>query len=700
VGGAIALLANWFADLPGPIQAVVAIMGGLAAAAGPVVMIAGTLIKNWQTLTSVFKLSAGAFSGAGLALGAIGVVAVVAYLGIQRMRQHNEELKARTDEVTQSLLEQANQTFRVAFESAGAESAISGLAAANEALNNSILAGEGGEKIALSMGQLGLQTKDALKWLVLLADQGGTNEASLIALAGAAGYSGDQLMLLAGVVNSVENINEEGMFKALALAAMGMGMDADAAKNLATELLPAALAMEEMQDQSENLAEDGTLAKAATEFLNLAASASPAGAAMVEAAEGLAQAGRGSDQSVEVFKKFGELLAQQEQPTQDAILGTGDLAVANEALQTAVEGSTGAIEEQEGVAGSSIDTLSDYAQAFDDVASAASRFSDAISTVVDPQRDWVNASEALWENVIKFNDAIDESSTSTNRQTEAGQQNREVIEDWADDIWAATEAQLANGGSVEDVTNAWWFNRKALYDTAIAAGFTEDQITSLLKEYGLTPEDLVTVVQLEGDRAAREKVQELLNKYDDIPPDIATHIQTLIDAGEYRAAAAALNALTIRRAVSVDVYANTSPASAAIRALAGIPISVVIRAIGVAHSAEGRYVPGGSNMLSTLGENSGSGGDEVVLPLGNPSRMSQLLGMAEVGPRVMAALGGLRAGGDGRGLTPAATGGGSTVHNTNFAVTVNMPPGSNGDDVVRALRQWQRRGGPIPVSVR
>mgnify|MGYP000862200640 FL=1 len=38
---------------------------------------------------------------------------------------------------------------------------------------------------------------------------------------------------------------------------------------------------------------------------------------------------------------------------------------------------------------------------------------------------------------------------------------------------------------------------------------------------------------------------------------------------------------------------------------------------------------------------------------------------------------------------PGALGGGSTN------ITINMPPGSDGDSVVRALRQYARRNGPI-----
>jgi hypothetical protein len=104
-------------------------------------------------------------------------------------------------------------------------------------------------------------------------------------------------------------------------------------------------------------------------------------------------------------------------------------------------------------------------------------------------------------------------------------------------------------------------------------------------------------------------------------------------------------------------------------------------------------------MLSTLGES----GPEVVLPLTNPARMSALLGMPEVGPKVVAAMG-MGGGGDGGGLHPATftamgAGGGSTVYHTVNA-TVNMPPGANGDDVIRALRKWQRQSGPLPLVTR
>lgn len=42
----------------------------------------------------------------------------------------------------------------------------------------------------------------------------------------------------------------------------------------------------------------------------------------------------------------------------------------------------------------------------------------------------------------------------------------------------------------------------------------------------------------------------------------------------------------------------------------------------------------------------------------------------------------------------------SGIGGDTFHINVNMPPGADGEDVVRALRQFQRQNGPVPISVR
>jgi hypothetical protein len=67
-------------------------------------------------------------------------------------------------------------------------------------------------------------------------------------------------------------------------------------------------------------------------------------------------------------------------------------------------------------------------------------------------------------------------------------------------------------------------------------------------------------------------------------------------------------------------------------------------------SSEGRFVPGGSWMYSTLGEDPGRTGDEVVLPLGKPARLRELVSDPRVSERLMAAMG--ISGGGGGGTLP------------------------------------------------
>jgi TP901 family phage tail tape measure protein len=67
-------------------------------------------------------------------------------------------------------------------------------------------------------------------------------------------------------------------------------------------------------------------------------------------------------------------------------------------------------------------------------------------------------------------------------------------------------------------------------------------------------------------------------------------------------------------------------------------------------SSEGRFVPGGSWMYSTLGEDPGRTGDEVILPLGKPARLRELVSDPRVSERLMAAMG--ISGGGGGGTLP------------------------------------------------
>lgn len=78
VAGAIGKLAEEFTGLPHPVQVAVIALLGLAAAAGPLLMIAGTMVKNYKEVKLAFAGLAGGASTAAVALGAVGLVMIAA----------------------------------------------------------------------------------------------------------------------------------------------------------------------------------------------------------------------------------------------------------------------------------------------------------------------------------------------------------------------------------------------------------------------------------------------------------------------------------------------------------------------------------------------------------------------------------------------------------------------------------------------
>lgn len=75
--GVLADVAQWFANLPGPVKTAIVVLGSLVAAAGPVLWVTGSMIRNFTTLSRAMGGNLASAAGkAGAALGALGVVLV------------------------------------------------------------------------------------------------------------------------------------------------------------------------------------------------------------------------------------------------------------------------------------------------------------------------------------------------------------------------------------------------------------------------------------------------------------------------------------------------------------------------------------------------------------------------------------------------------------------------------------------------
>lgn len=96
IAGAIGQLADIFTSLPGPVQAIIIGFLGVAAAAGPVLVIGGSLIRNFKEIRSAMSVMGGAAATASLALGAVGLVMIAA----TKIYSDNAAKKARLVKIT------------------------------------------------------------------------------------------------------------------------------------------------------------------------------------------------------------------------------------------------------------------------------------------------------------------------------------------------------------------------------------------------------------------------------------------------------------------------------------------------------------------------------------------------------------------------------------------------------------------------
>lgn len=108
IAGGVSGLASTFSDLPPSVQKVAIGLGALAAAGGPALMIGGSLLRNYQQISSTWssmgrssRLAVGALGGVGLALSAAALI----YNDYNRKKQI---AKQRTDDLTAALEAERN----------------------------------------------------------------------------------------------------------------------------------------------------------------------------------------------------------------------------------------------------------------------------------------------------------------------------------------------------------------------------------------------------------------------------------------------------------------------------------------------------------------------------------------------------------------------------------------------------------------
>lgn len=630
---ALSSLVGMFQALPAPVQGAIMAIAGLAAAVGPLLIVGGTLIKNWLLISSVMKGVPAMLGPVGLAIAGVAAVATAAYYAFGTETSRAIDF---FDGSTDSLWKNTVALLADATAASGAAREVEGAALAHQALAAS-LAEAASPTTRQAATNLNVSYSELLDTMLELKDEtlddimaGPTRSAKL--LAGALQVTEQEA---AGMI---------GMFTSL----VGQGVDIVSAQNQVADAF--GVSREAFQVTTVSLMHlrgaSGSV-QAEIESLSLAALASAVGLdgaskAAVEQAEALHGSRFEAGNAARVMEEYTRIVSAMTPETRAAA------GITDEMVATLGGITPEAIEAQLGLKGLS-DAWDEYAKrsgaamtGMDYAKAAVDRLRQAFADVHGPMdnmrsatigihEEWDNLEKLMRKNPAKLNELRNDFDLTTEKGVAWSKQitaNRDAIIEYG-------IAQLGMGKSMEDVTASIAWNTQGLYDHLMAVYDDEDAVADLIDTYGLTPDQITTALKLEGERSARETIDRYIGVMDDIPDDVRTEIEAAFREGDLNFVNRTIDAwatgATLPLRVQLVIPASQRTALKAAASLLPGAVGLLLNAAANIGHDQGAYIRRGH--IAQLHD------DEVVLPLSKPGRMSELLGMPQVGPRVAAAMG-------------------------------------------------------------
>ena len=130
----------------------------------------------------------------------------------------------------------------------------------------------------------------------------------------------------------------------------------------------------------------------------------------------------------------------------------------------------------------------------------------AVSDEMDRQsgkaKDSITAENDLAQAYDDSAQALKDNGATHDVATEKGRANRDMLVDLSDKITANSNAQIANGQSIDAATSSMEAQRAKFIDAAVAAGYSRDEAAKLADQLNLTPKAVQTHFQ---SNAAEEK---------------------------------------------------------------------------------------------------------------------------------------------------------------------------------------------------
>jgi hypothetical protein len=670
--GVLTELVEIFTQLPAPVQAGVVAMLGIVAVAGPV--------KDATAAFGGLSKVIGKLGAAGGPLTALAVATGVAVVAWKALDGGHLNATPHIDSASDALARETTEAYNAAVAAGQATTAVDALAIAHVALSNAISEaadpeltdafatlnvsadewleamidlrreyGHNADVQRLWTQALNMSEAEAARYFLLVA-QGETDHERL---AEAAGVTVDQFDAVAGAMNLVQRYAMENQNEVNDLALtylqgqVNAGGFAEAALDAAEEIAGSRF-------------EAGNAVPVYEEYVRQLTLLDPAAAQSALSVEGLGTSTTGTTEAMgNAAGKAGELAVEMGK-VGDAVekanlkiaghVGTakesGDSLTAWGDAAKDAAGQADVLGDAVADAGPDFDALHDAASEatdeFDEFEDAANRLREAIRKVTGPQDDLRETTRAVWQEFENLTAGLAENGTSYDVSTEAGRANQEQLEETRDAILAHGAALVANGSSAAEAAGDIQYNIDALNEQWRQAGLTEDQIAALNEEYNLTPEDVETVLRLEGEAAAQATLERYEQNLDKIPVEKRTEIEAAIRDGDIARANELLDGI-LDPQVRVRV---TLPNLPQIRySGTGHATYDYTRGTGPVALARGSFI--GEDMLAQLHAN------EAVLPLGDArrSRLRELLSDPRIGEPIADAMGGSDAPGIGGGLT-------------------------------------------------
>ena len=145
----------------------------------------------------------------------------------------------------------------------------------------------------------------------------------------------------------------------------------------------------------------------------------------------------------------------------------------------------------------------------------------ALDALLDPNLNLSRATDAWTTALRHLEDDLDKNNTTLKGNSDAAIKNREAINQRVDSLKELLGAEADAGASSRQLANDLKQQRRNLIEAGVAAGIARDDMRDYLRELGLTPKLVETMIEARTD-PAKAALREIKDMLDHVPRSIST----------------------------------------------------------------------------------------------------------------------------------------------------------------------------------